>query len=197
MFTGLIEELGRISKIDKSGEAINIIIDSSEINKDMSIDDSIAVNGVCLTVVEFSSNNFRVTAVEETMRKTNLSNLQVGHNVNLERAMKAEKRFGGHYVQGHVDEIAKVADIKHETENWIYSFTIPGDSRKYIVERGSITINGVSLTIASINDNIFNVAIIPHTYDNTIFSDLKIGDSVNLEYDIIGKYVENILKYRD
>jgi riboflavin synthase len=111
--------------------------------------------------------------------------------------MKAEKRFGGHYVQGHVDEIAQVADIKHETENWIYSFTIPRVSRKYIVERGSITINGVSLTIASIKDNLFNVAIIPHTFDNTIFKDLIIGDLVNLEYDIIGKYVENILKYRD
>lgn len=197
MFTGLIEELGKVSKIDKSGDAINIILESSEINTDMSIDDSIAINGVCLTVVEFNSNSFRVTAVEETMRKTNLSNLRVGHAVNLERAMKVEKRFGGHYVQGHVDEIAQVADIIHETENWIYSFTIPSNSRKYIVERGSITINGVSLTIASIHDNIFNVAIIPHTYDNTIFSDLKIGDSVNLEYDIIGKYVENILKYRD
>ncbi|MFN3194927.1 MAG: riboflavin synthase [Chlorobiota bacterium] len=197
MFTGLIEEVGKINSIQKSGDAIKITVNSSEINKDMSVDDSISVNGVCLTVTEFTEDSFAVTAVEETMRKTNLSNLQEGISVNLERAMKADKRFGGHYVQGHVDQTTEIYDINRETENWIFSFKVPDNGRKYIVDRGSITVNGVSLTIASISDSIFNIAIIPHTYENTVFKNFNVGDQVNLEYDIIGKYVENILKYRD
>lgn len=197
MFTGLIEEIGVVNEIKQSGDAIRLEINSNLINKDMSVDDSISVNGVCLTVTEYNKNSFEVTAVEETMRKTNLSDLTKGDLVNLERAMKADKRFGGHYVQGHVDHITYVSDIVHETENWLYTFKIPSEGRKYIVDRGSITINGVSLTIASIEEDSFKVAIIPHTYENTVFKQFKINDRINIEYDIIGKYVENILKYKD
>lgn len=197
MFTGLIEEIGTINSIENSGDAIKIKINSSKINDDMSIDDSISVNGVCLTVTEFTENYFAVTAVEETMRKTNLSDLKEGNSVNLERAMKADKRFGGHYVQGHVDQTTLISGIKRETENWIFSFKVPDNGRKYIVDRGSITVNGVSLTIASISNNEFNIAIIPHTYENTVFKNFELEDNVNLEFDIIGKYIENILKYRD
>ena len=197
MFTGLIEEVGKITKLEKLGDAVELIIECKTILDDVGVDDSICVNGVCLTVESFKKNSFKATAVEETMRKTNLGDLSIGSPVNLERAMRASDRFGGHYVQGHTDTITKVSKIEKEEKNWLFSFDIPNGTNKYLVERGSITINGVSLTIASIQNNEFKVAIIPHTFENTIFKDFKKGTKVNIEFDIIGKYVENMLKIRD
>ncbi|PKL78696.1 MAG: riboflavin synthase [Ignavibacteriae bacterium HGW-Ignavibacteriae-4] len=197
MFTGLIEEVGKITKIEKAGEAVELVIECNSILADADIDDSICVNGVCLTVETFTNNSFKATAVEETMRKTNLGDLALGSSVNLERAMSAGDRFGGHYVQGHTDTTTAVHSIVKETKNWLFTFDIPENSAKYLVERGSITINGVSLTIATIQDNKFTVAIIPHTFEYTTFKDFQPGTRVNLEFDIIGKYVENMLKYKD
>ncbi len=197
MFTGLIEEVGKITKLEKAGEAVELVIECNTILADADIDDSISVNGVCLTVETFTNNSFKATAVEETMRKTNLGDLILGSSVNLERAMSAGDRFGGHYVQGHTDTTTTVHSIVQETKNWLFTFDIPVDSAKYLVERGSITINGVSLTIATIQDNRFTVAIIPHTFEHTTFKDFKPGTRINLEFDIIGKYVENMLKYKD
>lgn len=197
MFTGLIEEVGNITNIEKAGEAVELVIECSEILADADIDDSICVNGVCLTVESFTDNSFKATAVEETMRKTNLGDLVIGSTVNLERAMSAGDRFGGHYVQGHTDTTTTVHSIVKETKNWLFTFDIPENSAKYLVDRGSITINGVSLTIATIQDNKFTVAIIPHTFEHTTFKDFQPGTRVNLEFDIIGKYVENMLKYKD
>lgn len=196
MFTGLIEEVGKITKVEKAGEAVELIIECNKVITDAGIDDSICVNGVCLTVESFTNNSFKATAVEETMRKTNLGDLTIGSSVNLERAMSASSRFGGHYVQGHTDTTTAVHSIVKETKNWLFTFDIPTDSAKYLVERGSITINGVSLTIATIQDNRFTVAIIPHTFEHTTFKDFQPGTRINLEFDIIGKYVENMLKYK-
>ena len=197
MFTGLIEEVGKITKLEKAGEAVELVIECNTILADADIDDSISVNGVCLTIETFTNNSFKATAVEETMRKTNLGDLVLGSSVNLERAMSAGDRFGGHYVQGHTDTTTTVHSIVKETKNWLFTFDIPAESAKYLVERGSITINGVSLTIASIQDNRFTVAIIPHTFEHTTFKDFQPGSRINLEFDIIGKYVENMLKYKD
>lgn len=196
MFTGLIEEVGKVTKLEKAGEAVELVIECKTILADADIDDSICVNGVCLTVESFTNNTFKATAVEETMRKTNLGDLTIGSSVNLERAMSASSRFGGHYVQGHTDTTTTVHSIIKETKNWLFTFDIPTDSAKYLVERGSITINGVSLTIATIQDNRFTVAIIPHTFEHTTFKELQPGTRINLEFDIIGKYVENMLKYK-
>lgn len=197
MFTGLIEEVGKIAKINSVGEAVELVIECNNILDDVGIDDSICVNGVCLTVESFTNNSFKATAVEETMRKTNLSDLRIGSSVNLERAMSASDRFGGHYVQGHTDTTTVVYSIIKETKNWLFTFDIPYRSSKYLVDRGSITINGVSLTIATIQDNKFTVAIIPHTFEHTTFKHFQLGTRINLEFDIIGKYVENMLKYKD
>jgi riboflavin synthase len=197
MFTGLIEEVGKVTKLEKAGEAVELVIECNTILADADIDDSISVNGVCLTVESYTNSSFKATAVEETMRKTNLGDLTLGSSVNLERAMSAGDRFGGHYVQGHTDTTTVVHSIVKETKNWLFTLDIPADSAKYLVERGSITINGVSLTIATIQDNRFTVAIIPHTFEHTTFKDFQPGTRINLEFDIIGKYVENMLKYKD
>ena len=171
-------------------------IESNSILNDVRVDDSISVNGVCLTVQQFGESSFQATAVDETLSKTNLGNLHILSKVNLERSMRADSRFGGHYVQGHVDTITKLTNKTKQDKGVLLSFEVPVDSRKFIVERGSITINGISLTIASIIDSNFNVAVIPHTLENTNLSDINIGDYVNIEFDIIAKYIANILDNR-
>jgi riboflavin synthase len=197
MFTGLIEETGKVENIKHFGEARELSIKCTKILSDINIDDSICVNGVCLTVETFSNTTFTATAVEETLRKTNLAELQIGNSLNLERAMKADSRFGGHYVQGHTDTTTNLFSIEKEIKNWLFTFDIPQKSEKYIIERGSITINGVSLTVANIDNGRFTVAVIPHTLEHTTFKELSSGIKVNLEFDIIGKYVENMLRYKD
>lgn len=195
MFTGLIEEIGEIGKISKVGNAAEIKITSSKIIQDINIDDSISVNGVCLTVTSFDENSFNVTAVDETLRKTTIGSLKNKSKVNLERAMDMKRRFGGHIVQGHVDTTAILSNVVKETKNYLLYFNYDNSFRKYIVPMGSITVNGISLTVADVDDNNFKIAIIPHTWDNTNINKLKNGDSVNIEFDILGKYVENIMLY--
>jgi riboflavin synthase len=193
MFTGIIEALGSIQKIEKEGSNYHFEV-SSPITHELKIDQSVAHNGVCLTVVNISGSNYTVTAIEETLNKTNLRNWKVGQKVNLERCMKADGRFDGHIVQGHVDQIAKVKGIEEKDGSWIYDFEYAADFGNITVEKGSITINGTSLTCFNSSAGKFSVAIIPYTYEYTNFHELKIGDEVNLEFDVIGKYVQRILK---
>lgn len=193
MFTGLIEEMGTIKSIRKGAKSAEISILGDLVTKDTHIGDSIAVNGICMTVTSISGTVFTADVMAETMRRTSLSTLKEGSRVNLERAMAADGRFGGHIVAGHVDGIGQITRLeKEDNAVWI---TIKADRGilKYIVEKGSITIDGVSLTVAYVDNACFQVSIIPHTAKNTILLEKKQGDIVNLENDIIGKYVEKLM----
>ncbi|HBN10968.1 MAG TPA: riboflavin synthase [Ruminococcus sp.] len=197
MFTGIIEETGKVINIQKSSESCRIQISASKVLENTNIGDSIAVNGVCLTVTDMTKSSFSADVMAETVRRTSLAELKSGGRVNLERAMSAEGRFGGHIVSGHIDGTGIISDFKKEDNAvWI---TISADSSilKYIVEKGSVAIDGVSLTVAEITDKFFRVSIIPHTQSETTLISKKIGSKVNLECDIIGKYVEKLLFYRD
>ncbi len=194
MFTGIIEDLGEIIGIEKEGNNIHFSV-KSRLSNELKIDQSVAHNGVCLTVVDIVDDIYKVTAIKETLAKTNLGDLVVGSLVNLERAMAANGRFDGHVVQGHVDQTGICESITDENGSWM--FTIAHEAKGHItVEKGSITINGVSLTVVNSTTNNFSVCIIPYTFEHTSFKTLKPGDTVNLEFDIIGKYVEKLLAYR-
>ncbi|HLU85590.1 MAG TPA: riboflavin synthase [Vicingaceae bacterium] len=194
MFTGIIEDLGEIISIEKEGNNIHFSV-KSRLTNELKIDQSVAHNGVCLTVVDIVDDVYKVTAIKETLAKTNLGDLVVGSLVNLERAMAANGRFDGHVVQGHVDQTGVCESITDENGSWM--FTIAHEAKGHItVEKGSITINGVSLTVVNSTTNNFSVCIIPYTFEHTSFKTLKPGDTVNLEFDIIGKYVEKLLAYR-
>lgn len=194
MFTGIIEDLGEIIGIEKEGNNIHFSV-KSRLTNELKIDQSVAHNGVCLTVVDIVDDIYKVTAIKETLAKTNLGDLVVGSLVNLERAMAANGRFDGHVVQGHVDQTGVCESITDENGSWM--FTITHEAKGHItVEKGSITINGVSLTVVNSTTNNFSVCIIPYTFEHTSFKTLKPGDTVNLEFDIIGKYVEKLLAYR-
>ena len=188
MFTGIIESLGEITAIVKDGENYHFTIES-EISKELKIDQSVAHNGVCLTVVAQNSKEHIVTAINETVQKTNMSTLKIGQFLNLERCLKMGGRLDGHMVQGHVDNTIKCTDIKDENGSWRYYFEDDNLNPKLLVHKGSISINGVSLTIANTNEKSLEVAIIPYTYENTSFKELKVNDKVNIEYDILGKYI--------
>jgi len=194
MFTGIVEEIGTVQNILKENGACRLSIKSQEIIKELYIDDSISINGVCLTVVAVSQSRFDVEAVEETLMKTTLKRTKPGAKVNLERALTFAGRLGGHVVQGHVDSIGKVTDIKSQPGGTLLSVSVPKEKMKYVISEGSITVNGVSLTVARINNNIITISLIPHTLKKTTLSQLKISDEVNIEVDIIGKYVENLLQ---
>lgn len=191
MFSGIVEATGTVAKILKEGTNIHFTI-TSDISKEAYIDQSIAHNGVCLTVVEHDATTYVVTAIQETLDKTNLGNWQIGDIINLERSLTANARIDGHFVQGHVDTIATCKDILEVDGSWYFHFNIASEFGKYIVDKGSICINGVSLTVVTASDDSFSVAIIPYTYAHTNFSQLKIGSIVNIEFDILGKY---IIKY--
>lgn len=193
MFTGIIEQLGEIKKIEKEGSNIHYTFSSPFVDE-LKIDQSVAHNGVCLTVVKIENKEYVVTAIQETLDKTNLKNWKVGDVVNLERCMPANGRFDGHIVQGHVDTTATCKNIRSIDGSW--EFTFEYNSDHVTVEKGSITINGTSLTVVNSTKNTFSVHIIPYTYENTVFHTLNIGDLVNLEFDIIGKYVERLLEKR-
>jgi len=198
MFTGLIEEVGIMQRIGKQGQAMVLSIAAKRIMDDVRLGDSIAINGVCLTVIAFDSGSFTLDVTPETFRHTNLSLLQAGDRVNLERAMSAQGRFGGHIVQGHVDTTGRITSRRPE-ENAVY-FTVEIANRevmKYIVPRGSITIDGVSLTVVGVDESSFSVSIIPHTLAQTILLHKQPGSSVNIESDLLGKYIERLLFYRD
>ena len=193
MFTGIIESVGEIKSIVQNQKNIDMEI-SSSISGKLRVDESISHNGVCLTVTEFNSKSHKVTLVDETLKKSNFSNVKVGSLLNLERSMKANGRLDGHIVQGHVDDTAKCINIVDQSNSWLYTFKISKDFSNYIIEKGSICVNGVSLTCYNINDDEFTVAIIPHTYEFTNFNLINIGELVNIEFDILGKYINKILK---
>ena len=188
MFTGIIESLGKITNVKADRGNIDFTIES-EISKELKIDQSISHNGVCLTVTEISDNTHTVTAVKETLDKSSLKNFSVDDLVNLERAMKLGDRLDGHLVQGHVDGIAKCIGVSFNDGSWVYKFEFDVKNEMLLIEKGSICINGVSLTVFDILRNTFKVTIIPYTYENTSFKKLKEGDVVNIEFDMIGKYL--------
>lgn len=191
MFTGIIEQLGVVKNIEKEGENFHFTI-SSPFTNELKIDQSVAHNGCCLTVVKINGDDYVVTAILETMQKTNLDDWQVGTKVNLERCMVMNGRLDGHIVQGHVDTTAKCIDIENQDGSWKYTFEYTDD--QITVEKGSVTVNGTSLTVVDSKDKQFSVCIIPYTYEFTNFHELKIGSRVNLEFDIIGKYVAKMME---
>mgnify|MGYP001232711985 FL=1 len=193
MFTGIIESVGEIKSIVQNQKNIDMEI-SSSISGKLRVDESISHNGVCLTVTEFNSQSHKVTLVDETLKKSNFSKVKLGSHLNLERSMKANGRLDGHIVQGHVDDTGKCIRIVDQSNSWLYTFKISKDFSNYIIEKGSICVNGVSLTCFDIKEGQFTVAIIPHTYEFTNFNLINIGDLVNIEFDILGKYINKILK---
>ena len=195
MFTGIIETMGVVENLQKDGGNLHIQI-QSDITEELKIDQSVSHNGVCLTVVEISGSSYTVTAVDETLQKSNLGKLAVGEPVNLERAMLLGSRLDGHLVQGHVDSTAVCTKIEEQDGSWYFYFEYTPQSNNVTVEKGSITVDGVSLTVVDSGPGNFSVAIIPYTYDNTRFKEYEIGTIVNLEFDVIGKYVARIMELR-
>lgn len=193
MFTGIIEEVGSISKIETFGGNIDYTI-KAKLAKELKIDQSVAHNGVCLTVVDIQGDSYKVTAIDETLNKTNLKHLKEGHLINLERGMKMNAHLDGHIVQGHVDQVATCERAETKDGSWEFTFSYDPKLMNVTIEKGSITINGVSLTVVNSKLNEFSVAIIPYTYQNTTFRTLKKGDIVNLEFDVIGKYVKRLME---
>ena len=195
MFTGIIEILGTVTKLENKGGNLHITLNSS-FTQELKIDQSVAHNGVCLTVVAIDENTYSVTAIEETLQKTNLNVLNVGCLVNLERAMIMGSRLDGHIVQGHIDQTGICIDIEKKDGSWIFTFEYDSTSNNITIEKGSITIDGISLTVINSGKNTFSVAIIPYTYKNTRFNTYNIGDIVNLEFDVVGKYVVKMMEVR-
>ncbi len=191
MFTGIIEAFGRVIALENEGENLHISIES-KLAAELKVDQSVAHNGVCLTVVKCDTENYTVTAIDETLQKTNLGALKVGGLVNLERAMKLGDRLDGHMVQGHVDQTARCIEAKTQDGSWFYTFEYDKSPDHITIEKGSITINGVSLTVVNSKEHQFSVAIIPYTYEHTNFNQLMVGSQVNLEFDLIGKYLSKI-----
>lgn len=193
MFTGIIEAVGEIAAIEDIGEFRTLRVQAGNILDGISTGASIAVNGVCLTVRALASGSFTADLSRETLERTSLQALRHGTTVNLERPMRADGRFGGHIVQGHVDGIGKIRAFDRDGDNWNLKVEFPATGKRYIVEKGSIAIDGISLTVAAIHGSVLEVAIIPHTFENTNLQHAKTGDAVNLEFDVIAKYVERML----
>ncbi len=192
MFTGIIESVATVKTIEREDSNVHFTF-SSEIANQLTIDQSVSHNGVCLTVVAQVGETYTVTAIKETLEKSNLGKLLVGHRVNLERCMLANGRFDGHIVQGHVDQVGECKKVVNQDGSWLFTFEFDPSLGNLVVEKGSICINGVSLTCFDTNENSFSVAIIPYTFENTNFNKLIEGEFVNLEFDVIGKYVKTIL----
>lgn len=197
MFTGIIEELGKINKISKKDNDLIINVKCSKVLEDTKLGDSIAVNGVCLTAINIGSDFFEANVSYETVSKSSLSILKVGDVVNLERALTLNTRLGGHIVQGHVDGVGNILSIKKFGDSYKLIVSFPKDLENYIVKKGSISIDGISLTVADITNNSFEIAVIPHTFENTNLKHKKSSDIVNIETDIIGRYVEQMVKSSD
>lgn len=197
MFTGIVEEIGTIKSLSKGSSDASIIVECKVVLQDLKIGDSVAINGVCQTVVKFDSSSFTVEVSKETLNVTNFVSLRTGDKVNLERALTLQSRLGGHMVSGHIDGLAKVKKIQKISEFYNLDFEIEKALTKYVVKKGSVALNGVSLTVADIASNVFSVAVIPHTFENTVLKSLKVGDFVNVEVDILAKYVEKFLSRGD
>ena len=193
MFTGIVETVGVVREVRQENTNRHFRIESA-ISAELKVDQSVSHNGVCLTVTNVESNCHWVTAIHETLSKSNLSSLASSNQVNLERCMKADGRFDGHIVQGHVDQTASCQSIENANGSYVYRFSFESSKNALVVEKGSICVNGVSLTCFHVSDSSFEVAIIPYTWEHTTFRNLKVGDAVNLEFDVIGKYVQAMMK---
>jgi riboflavin synthase len=191
MFTGIIENIGIIKSIQHDKTNIDFTI-ASDLSKELRVDQSISHNGVCLTVVSLDDSAYTVTAIKETLNKTNLGKLQLGDSVNLERCLKVGDRLDGHFVQGHVDQIATCKSVINENGSWLFTFKYDPKNNNITIEKGSVTVNGVSLTVVNSKESEFSVAIIPYTYENTNFNSFKVGSLVNLEFDVFGKYITKL-----
>lgn len=191
MFTGIIEDLGKITNLKQINGNLNITVKSNFTNE-LKVDQSVAHDGVCLTVVKVSGSEYTVTAIDETLNKTRIGQLKINDEINLERGMKLGERLDGHIVQGHVDQIGTCTNIHEANGSWVFRFDFDNTLGNVTIEKGSITINGVSLTVIDSKEAAFSVAIIPYTFSNTTFKYLNIGDTVNLEFDVIGKYVKRL-----
>lgn len=189
MFTGIIEEIGTVASIRQFGNGRRIEIATKKISEGTRIGESISINGVCLTIVRFQKNHFTVEAVEETLKKTTIGKLKHGSEVNLERALQVGDRLGGHFLQGHVDCTGTIIKIEKRKESWAFWFSFPPVNKKYIIQRGSIAIDGVSLTVADIKVDLIMISIIPYTFHETIFHSYKKRGLVNIEFDFMGKYI--------
>lgn len=195
MFTGIIEKTGVIKDIISLGSNKSFWVES-ELANELKIDQSLSHNGICLTVEEIKEGRHRVTAIEETILKTNAASWKTGDKLNLERCMQMNGRLDGHIVQGHVDCTAECIEVIEKAGSWEYSFTFSQDFAAFIIEKGSVTLNGISLTCFNVTNNRFSVAIIPYTFEHTNMSSLKKGDAVNIEWDVVGKYVSRIMQFR-
>ena len=196
MFTGIIESLGTVKEVRQDQDNVHLTI-SSSITAELKIDQSVAHNGVCLTVVGIHTDSYTVTAIRETIEKTNVGDWKKGDSVNLERAMKLGDRLDGHIVQGHVDQTGVCKSVENANGSWYYTFEYDENLNNITIEKGSITVNGVSLTVVNSKQNEFSVAIIPYTYEHTNFKNFKVGTKINLEFDVIGKYVSRLHQIRN
>jgi riboflavin synthase len=196
MFTGIIEGLGEVTNLQREKDNLHITVRSS-LSSELKIDQSLAHNGVCLTVVALGEDTHTITAIDETLEKSNLGELQIGSRVNLERATKIGSRLDGHIVQGHVDQTGTCTKVEELEGSWMYTFEYDPGFDNITIEKGSITVNGVSLTVVGSKENSFSVAIIPYTYENTNFKQIRVGSTVNLEFDVIGKYVARLLQKQE
>ncbi len=192
MFTGLVQEIGMIAEIEKVEGGVRLSVEAPHSAPELSVNDSVAINGCCLTVVSKKANKFTVEAVEETLKKTTLGEFKQGSAVNLELAMQLNDRVGGHLVLGHVDGVGAVKSVSELKSSWLFDVNIPPAFERYVIPVGSIAIDGVSLTVANIQNTVITVSIIPHTFEKTIFQFLRGGSNVNLEFDVIGKYIERL-----
>ncbi|MDU2065961.1 MAG: riboflavin synthase [Sporomusaceae bacterium] len=194
MFTGLVEELGRVKQIEKTAKSVRLTIAAKKVLTDVKLGDSIAVNGACLTVVDFSTSHFTADVMPETVKQTGLRDLAIGAAVNLERTLRVGDRLGGHIVSGHIDGIGTIQNVKKDDIAVVVTITAAAEVMRYIVKKGSIAIDGVSLTVVDCDAHSFSVSLIPHTYEVTALATKKIGSTVNLETDILGRYVEKLLQ---
>lgn len=195
MFTGLIKDIGKVKSLTKNAEGVSFVIESKVLASEIAIDDSVATNGVCLTATKIHGNEFTVQAVHVTLQKTNLGELKAGSAVNLELALRPMDRMGGHFVQGHVNGAGKLIAVRNLGKNYELEFSAPKELFKYIINEGSITLDGISLTVALVKTKSFMVSIIPHTYASTTLHKKSTGDSVNIEVDMMAKYLENFIKF--
>ena len=193
MFSGIVESFGEIKSLETKGTNLRIGV-KSPISEELKIDQSLAHNGVCLTIVEINNGIHYTDAIKETLDKSNLGKLEIGGQVNLERSVRLNDRLDGHLVQGHVDQTAELVEVIDENGSWVFTFRFSSSPLHTLIDKGSITINGVSLTISELKDNDIGVSIIPYTYENTNFGVLKPGDYVNIEFDVIGKYIEKLYR---
>lgn len=195
MFTGLVQELGTIQSITQNAEGKEFIIKAPGLIKDIQIDDSVATNGVCLTATKIQGDTFKVQAVHMTLQKTSIGALKTNDRVNLELSLRPNDRLGGHFVQGHVNALGKIKQISTTGETWEMEVGFPAELRKYMISEGSVALDGISLTIARLTSESLTVAIIPHTLEKTTLSRKKVGDSLNIEVDMLAKYIENFLRF--